>query len=52
MVNNKIKERLRILMWIEEETNTEVVVEAVAKFTARSLQVADPGVNVWQCPWQ
>ena len=48
MVNNKMKERLRMLTWIEDETRTEVVVEMVAKFTARSIQVTEPGVNVWQ----
>ena len=40
-----MKERLRM---VEDETRTDVV----AMLSARSRHVRDPGVNVWQCPWQ
>ena len=51
MLNNNIKERLRLLMWREDETRPDVVLEVVAKFTASSMQVREPGVKVWQWPW-
>ena len=46
MVNSKMKERLRMLTLIEEDTRTDVVVEL-----DRSRHLTDPGVNVWQWPW-
>ena len=51
MLNNDIKERLRMLMWREDETRPDVVLAVVAKFTASSMQVREPGVKVWQWPW-
>ena len=46
MVKSKMKERLRMLMLIEEDTRTDVVVEVEELFSARSIHLTDPGVNV------